>query len=384
MNVGLLAGTGAFDGVASRAPARVRQASAPLEDAITQVFETVLGVSGLGPEDDFFALGGTSLLGAQLTIQLEALLSRPVPLVLLFQEATPRSMAYALADYPSNSTQHSILLQPGHGAVSIFCSPDFWGLPLSYIGLSRRLAPAYPVYGLTPGPLRAEMIRRPSIGLLTRAYRGEIKRRQPQGPYVISGYSAGAIPAFDLACQLEAEGERVLLVLLDPMINRGLPSLPFLNWWWREYVRPRTLEVGWWRAIRELQRLRNSLLPLQRIVTPLNGPRGVPREDRRLARQMLQAQAGWRCRPFHGPVMLAQISSRKAAEVFIDHDGMNGWRGLLRGKVQKLNVPTDHMGLMREPHVSDLSNRLSPTISDFIRDDFGLGGQNDSGHATRQ
>lgn len=343
------------------------KAAAPIEEAIIHVFESTLGVSGLGPEDNFFDLGGTSLLGVQLTAELESLLGRPVPLVLLFQEATPRSIAFALVEYPSDTSRNSMVLQPGEGGASIFCTPDFFGLPLSYLGLARRLAAAYTVHGLAPGPLRAEMIRRPSIELLTRAYCAEIRRLQPRGPYVVSGYSAGSVSAFDLACQLEQDGERVLLVLLDPMMSRGMPPLPFMIRWWRAHVLPRVAEVGWARAIREMQRLRNSLLHIQRIVTPLNVPRGVPLGDRGFARSMLQAEVDWRERRFHGEVVFGQISLRGAAEVFIDHDGLNGWRRFFLGEVETVSIASDHMGLMREPHVAELAERLLPRLASFLR-----------------
>ncbi len=336
-----------------------------MEDAIVQAFEVMLGVCGISPGDSFFDIGGTSLLAVELALWLETLLARPIPIVLIFQEGSPRSIASALAYHPARASDHAIMLQPGERKAAIFCSPDFWGLPLSYLSLARCLAPAYTVYGLTPGLLRGEMIRRPSIDLLTRAYRDEIRRLRPFGPYIVSGYSAGAVPAFDLACRLEAEGERVLLVLLDPVISRGLPPLPFLGRWWKEQMLPRAATVGWWRAFAELKRLQYKMLQVQHFVTSLNLPRGVPTGDRKLARSMLQAELGWRERRFHGQTVLVQIGRRQAAEIFLDHDGMNGWRRFLLGDVESFSIDSDHTGLMRPPHVGALAHSLAPHLAEF-------------------
>ena len=60
---------------------------------ITELWAEVLAVPAARPDDDFFALGGHSMLASRLTAQLEEALGVRVPLRTLFQYATPAALA---------------------------------------------------------------------------------------------------------------------------------------------------------------------------------------------------------------------------------------------------------------------------------------------------
>ncbi|MFW6295863.1 MAG: non-ribosomal peptide synthetase [Halothece sp.] len=69
-----------------------------LEQQIAEIWQKILDVETVGIDDNFFDLGGHSLLIVQVRSQLETLLKREIPLVTLFQYPTIRSLANYLND----------------------------------------------------------------------------------------------------------------------------------------------------------------------------------------------------------------------------------------------------------------------------------------------
>ncbi|HEX2079486.1 MAG TPA: phosphopantetheine-binding protein, partial [Longimicrobium sp.] len=77
-------------------PPRPVEPGAGLEARIAAIWAEVLGLESVGAEDNFFDLGGHSLLLTRLQGRLVAELGHPVPLVDLFHHPTVRSLARAL------------------------------------------------------------------------------------------------------------------------------------------------------------------------------------------------------------------------------------------------------------------------------------------------
>jgi acyl transferase domain-containing protein len=62
-------------------------------DSARLIFEEVLGVAEVDPDDDFFSLGGDSLVAAQLADRFEEVFGVAVPLDIVFESPTPRQLA---------------------------------------------------------------------------------------------------------------------------------------------------------------------------------------------------------------------------------------------------------------------------------------------------
>jgi iterative type I PKS product template protein len=122
----------------------------------------------------------------------------------------------------------SVLLQgnPKVASKKFFLVPDGSGSATSYISIPN-ISPDMAVYGLNCPFMKCPEKWNCGVSGVSRLYLQEIKRRQPQGPYIIGGWSAGGVMAYEVALQLINNGEKVEnLVLIDAPCPVALAPLP--------------------------------------------------------------------------------------------------------------------------------------------------------------
>lgn len=190
--------------------ADVRTFASPTEATLAGIWSELLEQSDIGPEDDFFELGGDSLLAVWLMEEIAEQTGRDLPLSLLLEGATIRHLAGAVDAQGA---------QPGmwrginvHGTRC----PLFWIHGWAELLSMRNYFDAdQPVFQIQD-PLARRWQVKPPLELSARRYVEELRRIQRDGPYQLIGYSFGGVIAYEMARQLLASGERVtFLGLLD-------------------------------------------------------------------------------------------------------------------------------------------------------------------------
>jgi thioesterase domain-containing protein len=193
------------------------------ERLLCGIWSQVLGVNRIGIDDDFFAIGGHSLLAAKLFVRLDEAFGRSLPLGVLFTASTIRSLAerYRSTIEP---TGHSVIvpLRTGGSLPPIFAVPGVFGNVICFADLARELGSEQPFYGLQSVGLDGTELPVGSIEAMARLYLKEMQSIQPHGPYVILGACFGATVAYEMTRQLLAGEEEVgFLGLLDPTPREG-------------------------------------------------------------------------------------------------------------------------------------------------------------------
>jgi amino acid adenylation domain-containing protein len=203
-----------------------------LEREIVDSWERLLGVSCIGVNDDFFELGGNSLLAIRMIAEVDRLSTRKFQLRWLFDHATVAEIA-AMVTADASETEDGELLvlqKDGPGTPLAFAHGDVIG----YGWYCRRLAPL-----LGPSPLIVLPTYPPrsgapvSIEAMARAHLDRLRSAQPRGPYRVGGFCAGGLVAFELARLLVAQGEQVAVVIMVDTFfaNRRFRTLePLARW----------------------------------------------------------------------------------------------------------------------------------------------------------
>ncbi|WP_420126301.1 non-ribosomal peptide synthetase [Longimicrobium sp.] len=188
----------------------------PAEETIAAVWGEVLGIDRVGVRDDFFALGGNSLVALRLLARVHEATGETVPVAALLQGPTVEQMARAVTDRRPDVRLPVVALQPEGTARPLFLVHAGGGHVACYASLAPLLAPDQPLYAFQARGLDDGLPPLQGVEAMAAYYVEGLRRAQPRGPYRLGGWSYGGIAAFEMARQIDAAGETVeLLALLD-------------------------------------------------------------------------------------------------------------------------------------------------------------------------
>ena len=190
-----------------------------IEKRLVEDWEEVLGFHPIGIHDDFFALGGHSLIGARLFTKIEKNLGKKLPLTLLYQRSTVAQLAEVFRQpelLASASFRPRVTINPSGTKPPFFWIQGKDGIPF----MKRSLGENQPLYYLqSPFEIDNHIVFDRGIEGVAGDYLKQMRQIQGSGPYFLGGFSLGGMIAFEIAMQLKQQGSKVaLLFLLDPTI----------------------------------------------------------------------------------------------------------------------------------------------------------------------
>jgi iturin family lipopeptide synthetase A len=199
-----------------------------LEARLVEIWRAALHVSPIGVTDDFFALGGHSLLGVKIFSEIKKLLGQTLPLSTLFQLPTVEKLAGALRNKGWAPTWAPVVaIQPKGSRPPFFGVHGGFGLVMFYNRLTQVLGPEQPFYGVQSEGLDGQPMTHTTTESIAKHYLEELLRTQPEGPYHLGGYCLGGTIAFEMAQQLIASGKEVALLALFETENPARPPRRF-------------------------------------------------------------------------------------------------------------------------------------------------------------
>jgi thioesterase domain-containing protein/acyl carrier protein len=348
-----------------------------MEQALAAIWRRVLELDRIGVHDDFFRLGGDSIAAAQVLVAVQREFGRSLSLGALFRAPTVEGMAALIeraAEPPP--TPCLVALQPGGSKPPFFCVHSVGGDTLSFVALAGHFPPDQPFYGVrAPDPAGPE--RAPRVEAMASRYLREVRAAQPEGPYLLGGYSFGGSVALEMAQQLRAAGEGVaLLAILDhtppPERYRRAVWTPALSLDFALNAARWAVEDVWragpGRRLAVLRRLvrsaRHQMLLALRRSGPASGREDaqvvfgldrLPEQFRRTVEAHYQALRDYAPRAYPGRVTLFRARVRP---LFRLHGRDLGWGALAGGGLEVVSVPGNHETMLKEPNVRALAEAL--------------------------
>ena len=209
--------------VAAAAPSRPSaEPAGAAAAALARLWCELLDVPAVGAEDDFFALGGNSLLALRLVHRLRDELSVHLPFGQVFEARTLGALA-ASVDTGSGAGR-SVRLAGGAGPELHLLHP-VGGSIACYAELTAAWdgpVLAYPSAGLDDpagGPGGPS-----DLAAIAAGHLAELRRRAPAGPYLVGGWSMGGVLAHEVGRRLAAAGEPVRIVMVDSEVPAAEPE----------------------------------------------------------------------------------------------------------------------------------------------------------------
>jgi acyl-CoA synthetase (AMP-forming)/AMP-acid ligase II/thioesterase domain-containing protein/acyl carrier protein len=330
-----------------------------LEIEIAEIWQRLLERKSIGLDDEFFELGGDSLLAMQMLIEVERLIGRKLPDTILFETATIKQLTERVVQSEVVAGR-GLLVEVQRGADRtpfIFVDGDLFGGGYYTRDIAQLLGPEQPFYNLRSHGLNGDRIT--AIEQMARDYLPLIAGFQPHGPYRLGGYCNGAIIAWELARQLAAVGERVeLVVMIEPITLNARPGMRLVARALNGVLRlvaadPKRREARLgstmslvWRAIRMADRFlgereaeadtRAGVDALAPRITKLDRP-AAGASPRRLHNRYRRAMAGYFPSPVVADVLCLIAQAHDRSAVFAGHAWCH-----LTPRLRVAIVPGDH------------------------------------------
>jgi thioesterase domain-containing protein/acyl carrier protein len=333
------------------------------EFLLAQVWEELLATAPIGVNDNFFDRGGHSLLAVRLLSQIEKRMGVRLNVASIFENPTVEMLANRIRKHLEPLSYSPLVkLQGGESRSPFFCVHPIGGTVFCYVELARHLGPNQPFYGLQAPGLDAGQSSYKSIEEMALHYIQAMRTVQPEGPYRLGGWSMGGVVAFEMARQLQAQGQEVsLLALFDSRIINGNAGMDekslVVNFAYAMGLDSDQLNLsgnGFHRETAD-QQLGHVL---QRATQYGVVPPGVELSGFQRLFQVyktnMQAASDYRPQPYTGRLILFNASQH------LDERNRNHaehWSKLAFA-VSAQDVPGNHFTMIREPNVSALAEAL--------------------------
>ncbi|MFN6559109.1 MAG: non-ribosomal peptide synthetase [Nostoc sp. ChiSLP01] len=349
------------------------------ELSLVKLWENLLNTNPIGVKDNFFDLGGHSFLAVRLMAQIQDKFGHNLTLSTLFENPTIEKLAIIVSQ-PSRHSSNSplVTINSSGDKIPFFCMHGAGGGINNYSKLSRRLGEDYPFYALEH-TLEQDLPEIISVEETATRYLKEIRQVQPNGPYFLGGHCYGGVIAFEMAQQLQRQGQTVgLLVLIDTIQSET------------------RIESTKDDDAKFLLRMAESIKTNNNIdfSIPFEELRGLPLNEQfhlinkkanfifsdtevedflhyyKLFRAHVQAM-----RDYVPQVYPQSITLFRAKEEII-HDFDNpewstddpllGWGKYSSQPIQVIEVPGDHFSIFVEPHIQELTKNLRICIDNSV------------------
>jgi amino acid adenylation domain-containing protein len=336
------------------------------EAGLADIWRQVLGARQLSVDDNFFDVGGNSLLAVRLFTEIDKQFGLSLPPTTLFRSGTIATQARLLASSPPADVSSPLVpLQPTGSRPPFFLVHGIGGEVFGFNDLVKHTGSDQPIYGLRAHSRDGNDLVS-SIEDLASTYVRAIRSLVPCGPYYIGGYSAGGVIAYEMAQQFLAAGEQVgLLVILDAAAPGPHEYLtPAACWRWVVNACYWPLDDDFFRtgvsdqlarvhskakAMREFSRQAIGMKPSETVdVRDLLGLWNVPANAREYLERYVRMMDAYRATEYDG-----EITVLRARTLSLSYRGTAdlGWRRLARSGVSLHIVPGAHDTILMQPRV---------------------------------
>src|SRR5882762_3579932 len=191
-------------------------------EVLTPIWEQVLQRSPIGLEDNFFDLGGDSFLAVSLFNEIARVSGRELPPVMIYQASTIAALAAVLEQPTIELFPALVLLKAGTEEPAIFITHGMGGNVMDFYQVLKLIQSSHPIYGMQAKGIDGVDAPFESVEDMAEFFLDAVKQLQPQGPYLLIGFSLGGLVVLEMAQRLKVKGEKVaLLAMLESYPHRN-------------------------------------------------------------------------------------------------------------------------------------------------------------------
>ena len=355
----------------------------PTEKELAKIWSSLLNIKKIGVDDDFFDIGGHSMIAVALVVKIEKEMGIRIPLATLFERSTISLMAELIDNGPESVKWRSLVpIRPEGRKKPLFLVHGMGLNVLLYTTVVNYLDPDQPVYGLQAKGLNGIDEPLDSIEGIAAYYISEIMTVDPEGPYAMAGFSLGGRIAYEMARQIVAMGKSVsFLGLFDASADDSFGNLPFLErnsrrighlvnyvtWNISHFFREKS-ESKFDILKRRWKGLEKKFVGLDFKVSNMEmvskGKRKeLPKYLRKVHKANSRADRKYVIQPYPGPVHLFKAQKQT---FYITDPVSYGWDKMAKGGVFIHTIPGEHSNTFAPPNDKYFANVLQEHLNQSI------------------
>lgn len=342
------------------------------EQTLVDIWRDILGIEKTGIRDDFFELGGDSLLAVQAVSEINRLFSTNLSTHSLLDAPTISEIAGLIeSDNSAEGRSLSLLvrLQKGNRTKPpLFLIHPVGGHVYFYRDIAKYLASDQPVYGIRAQGTEEEAEPLTKIEDMARQYIGEIRTMQPEGPYFVGGSSFGGIVAFEIAQQLSKVNQKTaILAMIDTPgqghMTKGLDNDAAIIAYLLELGSDISVSEDSIRKLDPDAQLSYFIEQMKQVNKTMLLSENLMREQIRnfikLFKLNIQSMKSYMPQVYSGKIIFFRAKER---DDFIPHHPEKAWLNFAAKGMKIHEVPGNHITMNESPHVQVIAKHLKEYI----------------------
>lgn len=341
------------------------------ELTIRQIWEETLQRKNIRLNDNFFEIGGHSLLAAKIIYQVNKIFGSNLMVSALFQSPTIKELTQKAHAAETHELSGGIIqIKPGLGN-PIFLYSGIDGNPFTFTKLANHFVSFQPLYFVQYPAGKNKDLPFTDLHDYVDDLITKIRRIQKKGPYYIAGYSLGGRIAFETAVQLQQAGEKIMflgiLSAIPPQFSKV--TNPFVNFFMIEAELFLKMRVGlkltylkyrighlFERFFRKLSESKNAEGKFENVHLFVDVDEEI---EKYLGLYNLWRNYSIKSK-FDGDILLIRESSinedKKYTPYYFDSVYPDyHWRKYVNGKIKIETVQFDHNFMLEEPYVQEIA-----------------------------
>jgi amino acid adenylation domain-containing protein len=344
-----------------------------LENKVINIWKSSLKLDEIGLDDDFFMLGGHSLIAAQVMQKLEKETSIRLPLTALFEAPTVKKLSRYIELKGNNISWKSLVeIKAGDGKHPLYIVHGAGLNVLIFYSVAKNLDPEQSVFGLQARGLNGIDDPFDNMEKIASYYVSEIMEQNPNGPYNLAGYSFGGVVAFEMAKQLKAMGKTINMLgifdtsvdtspkptsVLDKSIRKLRDAYIYIKFnlllLWKDPV-----QLIHYRFVNRTYKMKR-LLSKYNMIRELSGQEKYLKYSAKINRKHDIAYENYELTPYNGTIDLFRVAHRM---YHLDDPDYFGWKPLALEGIKVRDVPGDHRTFLLSPNVEKFADVLMATL----------------------
>lgn len=350
-------------------PQQDSKSTSDVEALLQNWWRELLMVDHISADDDFFDLGGDSIIAVQLFKKINAKFEIDLGLSTVFDARTIRQLADLIVGAKAETApQHQtspcvVAIQLKGKETPLHVISGLGGNVIKFQKLGFHLGEDQPIFGLLPRGLDGKEPYFTRIEDMAAYYADAIQANQPVGPYRLMGYSFGGLVAFETARQLTARGTQVSFVgLLDTAepqyLDRLQKTLPPRERYrvFKDHLAEIVSSEKPWERFKNLLATKISSITFK-LYRALG--RSVPQDLGKIEYINLLAGTQYHPGPYEGKLTIFRSTIREISD---GTDRALGWGGHA-ARIEVVELPSNHFNMFQEPNVRLLAEKLRTAMN---------------------